>query len=153
MSLVIYRTKEEVPDGFEVIEDNDEFFDYATTLDPSSDVQNLIVSKIDEGKIVSAQTFIGRTPEFGTLFKNNLSTGSKTLLNIINHKDICFDCVECGYNAIALLPYLTDGYAIVRNLLVPVDKDIKCDIIYDDRKFNSFFEVLKYDRNKESQIE
>lgn len=146
MSLILYKSKEEVPEGIEVIDDNDAFFDYATFLDPSSLVQRKIVETIDQGTIVSNQTFIGRTKEFGALFKECLSTGTKTLLNISEHRDLCFDCIECGYNAIGLLSLIKDGYAIVKYLLVPLEQDSECDIIRDGKHFKSFMEVMRYER-------
>lgn len=46
-------------------------------------------------------TFYGRTANYGSLRKDYLSSGTKTLLNIISHPDKCFDVCECGGNVLS----------------------------------------------------
>lgn len=61
----------------------------------------------------SPATFIGRDPSLGALYKQHLSTGTKTLLNVLNHPDKCFSTIECGYNALTLLMGFTEGQAVL----------------------------------------
>lgn len=42
----------------------------------------------------SPATFIGRDPSLGALYKQHLSTGTKTLLNVLNHPDKCFSTID-----------------------------------------------------------
>ncbi|MDE7307768.1 MAG: DUF4869 domain-containing protein [Lachnospiraceae bacterium] len=60
--------------------------------------------KIDKAEYTTSLTFLERTNILGNLNKSMLSTETKTLLNIINHPDICFNVAECGNNALQFLP-------------------------------------------------
>lgn len=94
MSLQVYN-KTDPP--ISVIVDNDTYFDGHTELD-SGDMCAGILKVIDKAVYNSPATFIGRDPSLGAL-----STGTKTLLNISQHRDLCFDTIECGNNALTLL--------------------------------------------------
>lgn len=109
MALVVYRTEEDVKNaGLDLIRVNDLFFNAETYLD-NTYLSNLVLSTVDKAKYNSSLTFIGRSIDLGALNKNMLSTGTKTLLNIINHPDKCFDVCECGDNALSLLPLFKNG--------------------------------------------
>lgn len=72
-----------------VIVDNDTYFDGHTELDPGSMCAG-VLKVIDKAVYNSPATFIGRDPSLGALYKQHLSTGTKTLLNVLNHPDKCF---------------------------------------------------------------
>lgn len=62
----------------------------------------------------SPATFIGRDPSLGALYKQHLSTGTKTLLNVLNHPDKCFDTMQyhiCSISSRAMYTYLTLSYS------------------------------------------
>lgn len=69
-----------------------------------------ISSRIRNWKI---RNNVGRDKSLGALFTDNLSTGTKTLLNIWQHRDLCFDTIECGNNALTLLMGFTEGQAVL----------------------------------------
>ena len=97
---------------------------------------------VDMAKYNSDLTFIGRTKELGALNKSMLSTGTKTLLNIIAYPNRCFNVVECGSNAPQFIPRITEGY-ILWELPVTVCRDRpKCDIDYRGRHYTDFLEFL-----------
>lgn len=109
MSLQVYN-KTDPP--ISVIVDNDTYFDGHTELD-SGDMCAGILKVIDKAVYNSPATFIGRDPSLGALYKQHLSTGTKTLLNISQHRDLCFDTIECGNNALTLLMGFTEGQAVL----------------------------------------
>lgn len=112
------------------------------TLLSNTDVVSDILSVVDKAKYSSDLTFIGRTKELGALNKSMLSTGTKTLLNIINYPDRCFNVVECGNNALQFIPRLAEGH-ILWELPVVVCRDrFECDIDYRGRHYVDFHEFL-----------
>lgn len=141
MSLKIYRSVDEVPSGVRVTKRNDLFFN-ARTIIKNTDLVADILRTIDMAEYNSDLTFIGRTRELGALNKSMLSTGTKTLLNIIAFPDRCFNVVECGNNALQFIPKITEGH-ILWELPVVVCRDrFECDINYRGRNYVDFHEFL-----------
>lgn len=141
MSLKIYRSVDEVPSEIKVVNSNDSFFNVMTDLTNTELVCN-ILRTVDKAEFNSNQTFIGRTKELGALHKSMLSTGTKTLINIIQHPEFCFNVVECGNNVLQFIPKITEGH-ILWELPVAVCRDRpKCDIDYRGRHCAEFLEFL-----------
>lgn len=112
MSLQVYN-KTDPP--ISVIVDNDTYFDGHTELD-SGDMCAGILKVIDKAVYNSPATFIGRDPSLGALYKQHLSTGTKTLLNVLNHPDKCLsaDTMQyhiCSISSRAMYTYLTLSYS------------------------------------------
>ena len=150
MSLTVYHTKKEVPQSLTIVRNNDIFFEMNTNI-PNTEVAHEILATVDKAKYVSEKTFEGRTKEWGALFKNYLSTGTKTLLNILSNPDKCFDIVECGNNALELLSRIKDGYVLWEYIVVfPDEEEISCDILYKGNHFTDFYEFLGF-ADKESR--
>jgi hypothetical protein len=141
MSLKVYAAREEVPEGIEIIDYNDDFFN-ANTLLNNSEFEKVVLSSIDKARFQSAETFIGRTERFGGLSTFMLSTGSKTLLNIEKNPNICFNVCECGNNALCLLPLLSKGNVLWENPVAVYRGSGKCDIEYKGKKFTNFYNLL-----------
>lgn len=55
-----------------------------------------ILRIIDQAEYCSEKTFIGRDKSLGALFTDNLSTGTKTLLNISQHRSLCYQFLHAG---------------------------------------------------------
>lgn len=145
MSLYVYRTKVELSKDLRntLVEDNDDFFDSFTKLNDSALVSEILAT-IDRGRYNSELTFIGRTPQLGALSKSMLSTGTKTLLNIISYPDRCFNVVECGINALQFLPKLVDGNVLWKYPLIAYNGNPVCDIVYRGRRFVDFYKFLEF---------
>lgn len=143
MSLHIYRSVDEVPSEVRVVSNNDLFFD-AKTLIKNTDLVSDILSTIDMACYNSELTFIGRTEELGALNKSMLSTGTKTLLNIIAYPDRCFNVVECGQNVLSFIPKIHQGIILWRYPFVAYYGDKECDIVCHGRTFNDFYEFLDF---------
>lgn len=141
MGLKIYISVDEVPSGIRVVSNNDLFFN-ARTLLSDTDLVSDILSVIDKAKYSSDLTFTGRTKELGALNKSMLSTGTKTLLNIISYPDRCFNVVECGNNALQFIPKITEGHILWELPVVVCRNRIECDIDYRGRHYADFHEFL-----------
>lgn len=124
-----------------MVKNNDLFFDARTSIRDTELVAD-ILEYVDSAKYNSDLTFIGRTKELGALNKSMLSTGTKTLLNIIAYPDRCFSVVECGDNALNFIPRLREGN-IIWELPVVVCKDrLECDIEYRGIRYTDFHKFL-----------
>ena len=140
MSLNIYRTVREFT-GQNVVIDNDSFFDAMTCLNKTPLIA-YILEKIDKAHVNSELTFIGRTKALGALNKSMLSTGTKTLINIIQHTDKCFDITECGLNALQIIPKIHTGNIIWRYPLISYSGEEDCDISYKGKTYRDFYDFL-----------
>lgn len=141
MSLKVYTNREQIPVGTEYVNYNDKFFQ--SILLQNTDKTKVILSKIDEAQYNSDLTFIGRDKELGALNKENLSTGCKTLLNILSNPEICFDVVECGPNALELLCLVDNGCILWENPILHLIGNKTCDIETGGLRFYDFKSFLK----------
>lgn len=142
MSLTIYSAKHMPPKGTNIIDINDAFFDAETDLG-NTELEREILSKIDKARYCSTSSFYGRTTDKVSIPKDNLSTGAKTLLNIISHPEICFNLCECGRNALEMLPKITDGIVYWEIPVIAYSGDEKCSIVYCDKIYTDFYEFLE----------
>lgn len=142
MSLVVYTDKSQIPSTIEYVNYNDKFFQ-AVPLTNTEPIKT-ILNKIDKAEFNSDNTFIGRDKDLGALNKQNLSTGCKTLINIVSNPEMCFDVVECGQNALELLHLIDQGYVLWKNPVLHMIGNKSCNIEIDGRKFSDFNEFLSY---------
>ena len=142
MSLRIYTDKKDIPSNLTVINYNDKFFDGVTLSD--SEISNKIMNAVDHAKYSSPNTFVGRDESLGNLNKEHLSTGCKTLLNIISNPDKCFDVIECGQNALALIPFIKEGNILWKTPVLHFRGNAECDILIDGKHFTNFRKFLSY---------
>ena len=144
--LTIYRDVSEIPEGIRYVESNDIYFNGHTNLD-STDKSEWVINSIEGAEYQSKFTFIGRNKDIGGLYIDNLSTGSKTILNILSHNDVCFNVVECGINAIHLLPEIscfTDGHILWKHCNIFYHDNFDCDFYYNGIRFLKVFDFFDY---------
>jgi len=138
--LTVYRSVEEIPEGIKYVHDNDEFFDGSTNLS-NTDICKSLLRDIDGAVYESETTFTGRNKINKCLEKGKLSTGLKTLLNIVENNGVCFNMEECGSNALNLLPkislYVENGSILWDNTTHLFDEEYPCDIEYKGIKFTN----------------
>ena len=139
--LELYDSKENI----NVIMSNDLYFDAHTDL-KDTELSNFIINRIDKAERLSEKTFKGRSDKFGALDKQCLSTGTKTLLNILQNRDICFNISECGQNVLSLLPLIKEGKIYCgRYLNIPItDENIDCRIKFKGKVFNNLGEFKEF---------
>jgi hypothetical protein len=144
MALNIYTVYGKIPDGLQVIHYNDAFF-YYTTLDDSEFVR-MILKRIDEAEYNDASTFIGRDKEKGAIYKEHLSTGAKTILNVLKHPDKCFDICECGFNCIDILLELSpkiQGNIYWRKPIYGHADELPNDLYCDGVHYDSYADIFE----------
>lgn len=141
MSLTIYSAKYKPPKNINVITQNDVYFNGAVEL-TNSEIEAKLLSDIDKARYCSERSFYGRSSETVPVDKNLLSTGTKTLLNILNDSELCFDLCECGHNALELLPFITEGKAYWEIPFVAYSDTPDCDIIYGKKHYTNFYDFL-----------
>lgn len=143
MAINLYYNTEP-PAGLEVIRYNDIFFDAHTQLRQAPECER-ILRLVDKARYNSPDTFIGREERLGAIYREHLSTGTKTLMNILYNPDKCFDTLACGDNAVTLLFNFKQGYAKISNLPVftPGYMDDNIDVILDGKECHSYEEVIE----------
>lgn len=119
--ITIYKDKKDIPMNVEYVELNDVFFNQNTVL-RLDDKANAIVERIDEaeldGKYKIKSKFNGVT-----LDVDCLSTGCKTVLNVLYFPDKVFCLKECGDNALEVLYGLTQGMVYSDYAVIPFEMD------------------------------
>ncbi|SDB58005.1 protein of unknown function [Ruminococcaceae bacterium FB2012] len=104
--ITVYSLKS-VPEDMEIVTLNDVFFNRFTSekLDNKADE---MISKIDNAEMVSK--FMIKSRFDGSVLNiDKLSTGCKTVLNIMYNPEKIFDIRECGENALDAVYSLDSG--------------------------------------------
>lgn len=104
--ITIYK-KKQIPKNMELIVLNDIYFN-KFTVSLINDKAAEIISKIDNSVMLSNYTISSKF-DGGVLNIDKLSTGCKTVLNVLYNPDKIFDIRECGDNAIDVLYGLHTG--------------------------------------------
>lgn len=114
--ITIYKNKKDIPSDREYVELNDIFFNQKTVgmLDNRA---HDIIAQIDGAKQISKYKIESKFNSV-VLDIDCLSTGCKTVLNVLYFPDKVFCMKECGDNALDILYSLNDGqvysdYAVI----------------------------------------
>lgn len=104
--ITIYKHGQ-IPKSIEIVKLNDVYFNKYTAqmLDNRA---NAIIEKIDHAELTGPYTIKSRFDET-TLNTDKLSSGCKTVLNIMYNPDKVFDIRECGDNALDMIYSLDEG--------------------------------------------
>lgn len=145
MSLKIYTKKSDIPKTMKFINYNDKFFN--STFLSDSEVSRRILKEIDHADYNSKDTFVGRDVSIGALNKSYLSTGCKTLLNILANPDICFDVIECGQNALRAMLGISDGNVLWEYPVIIVSEAVDCDVSVNGKNFRDTMKLAEYFTN------
>lgn len=144
--ITIFDDTNQIPEGIEYVKFNDAYFGYSGIISDNEDTR-LILKTIDKCEYNNHVSFYNRCgKDFGALSKEHLSTGTKTLLNIINNPDKCFDLIELGHNAFELLAHLSkthDGYVYSEAPLYFLKStDDTCSFKYKGKMYDHYFELF-----------
>lgn len=136
-----------LPDKLKIISVNDRYF-RVNTLIKEDDVVSKILYDIDNVIRVGSDKVYSRFSPDVAISKNYLSTGTKTLLNIIAHPDKCFDVCECGNNALLALGLIKEGniYWHAPAMFLDDCEDVQCSFSVYGKEFHSFCAFLDYMR-------
>lgn len=117
--ITIYKNKDDILPDMEYVELNDVFFNQNTAakLDERA---KAIIEQIDEAKLLSKYRIESKFN--GTaLDVDCLSTGCKTVLNVLYFSDKVFCMKECGDNALEKLYRLENGSVYSDYAMIPFD--------------------------------
>ncbi|MBE5869899.1 MAG: DUF4869 domain-containing protein [Lachnospiraceae bacterium] len=150
MSLNVYLSQKEIPKHLSVIKINDAYFDTHSDIKDTPLIRE-ILKEIDKAEYVNNKVFLGRDKDLGHLNATNLSTGTKTLINILEHPEECFDVSECGTNAQQFFKCITEGNILWKFVDVYPLGSKECDIICDGKHFDKFDAFIEYCINRDSE--
>lgn len=117
--ITIFKNKKDIPDDKEYIELNDVFFNQNTVL-KLDDRANVIVEKIDDSRLIGKYKIESKFNGV-TLDVDCLSTGCKTVLNVLYFPNKVFCLKECGDNALEVLYALEEGAVYSDYAVIPFD--------------------------------
>ena len=117
--ITIFKNKKDIPDDKEYIELNDVFFNQ-NTVSKLDDRANVIVEKIDDSRLIGKYKIESKFNGV-TLDVDCLSTGCKTVLNVLYFPDKVFCLKECGDNALEVLYALEAGAVYSDYAVIPFD--------------------------------
>ena len=128
MALNIYLRKEDIPKDLELIDSNDILFNYDlyNGLEFNDEIKD-IMYKVDGATYIQGTDIRSK---YGNITSaENLSTGCKTMINILNHQEAVISCVECGDNVLHMILKM---HKIIRGSIylpfLPSNEDIKTQV-------------------------
>lgn len=119
--ITIYKNKKDIPDNMDYVELNDVFFNH-NTVSKLDDRAKVIVEKIDHSRLIGKYKIESKFNGV-TLDVDCLSTGCKTVLNVMFFPDKVFCIKECGDNALEVLYKLEDGAVYSDYAVIPFEMD------------------------------
>lgn len=119
--ITIFKNKKDIPQEKEYIELNDIFFNQNTAgkLDEKAE---RFIEIIDDSKLLSKYKIRSRFDDI-TLNIDQLSTGCKTVLNVLYYPDKVFCLKECGNNALEVLYEFEKGFVYSEYAMIPFEMD------------------------------
>ena len=113
-----------------------------------TDIDKVLIEKIEKGQYNDSISYIDR---FGyKLHLDDLSTGCKAALCVINIPDRVIDLLECGCNARdAIIKYCPDGSIIIRDngLTISTVNGNDISVMMNGREFTDIDTLNKYINN------
>ena len=119
--ITIFKDKKDIPSDKEYVELNDVFFNQKT-VSRIDDKASAIVEKIDASKLIGKYKMESKFNGV-TLDIDCLSTGCKTVLNVLYFPDKVFCLKECGENALEVLYGLKAGAVYSDYAVIPFDRN------------------------------
>lgn len=143
MGMTIYTVSSDVS-GLEVVKSSDVFFDKSTAF--KLDWRAIPVIYAIDGVYVDLESGRIITDKFGlgSAYVTRLSTGCKTLLNILYNPTICFDMIGCGDYAVWYGLYYLSGIGIYHPAFWDGGKfPVQCAITYNDILYRDVFLLIR----------
>lgn len=141
--ITIYKNKNDIPQDMEYIELNDVFFNQNTAA-RLDDYAKQIVEQIDEAKLCSKYKIESKFNHV-ILDVDHLSTGCKTVLNVLYFPDKVFCLKECGDNALEILYGLENGSVYSDYAMIPFDMErVNVSVGQEIRTINDYEELKEW---------
>lgn len=119
--ITIYRNKKDIPKSMEYVELNDLFFNQNTVMKLDGKAEG-IIKRIDSSKLISKYKIESKF-HGAALDVDCLSTGCKTVLNVLYFPDKVFCMKECGNNALEELYRLKQGAVYSDYAMIPFEME------------------------------
>lgn len=139
--ITIFKDKKDIPGNMEYVELNDLFFNQNTVSFIDKQAEK-IIEMIDDTKLISKYKIYSRFDEIA-LDIDRLSTGCKTVLNVLYYPDKVFCLKECGNNALEILYHFETGHVFSEYALIPFTMDTIAAQSKSGKKVISDYEELK----------
>ena len=117
--ITIFKNKQDIPQNMEYIELNDLFF-VQNTVSVIDKQAERIIKCIDGAELISKYKITSSFNEVA-LDIDKLSSGCKTLLNVLYYPDKVFCLKECGDNVLELLYGFEKGCVYSEYAMIPFD--------------------------------
>lgn len=147
----IYTEKKDSKDW---IIQNDLYFNLNTSNEEMTENEKKLILQVDEAKLTSDKHIETR---YGLGTIRNLSSGCKTLLNIVKHPDKVVCVEECGPNVLKII-FAMDNIKIYmsRPTLTEISEDAKIrfndsDIVIGNRGYQAWWSK-EYERRAENDL-
>ena len=123
--LNVYIERQLIKSDMEIIDNNDVVFNYDLYNNMAiTPTIRAIMKKIDGADYESGMDVRSR---FGNITSmENLSTGCKTMINIVNHPEAVINCIECGDNVLHKIIQMTEGNILLT--IIPSNEAIQTNI-------------------------
>lgn len=146
--ITIYKNKKNIPDDMEYVELNDVFFNQ-NTVARIDDSARAIIEQIDASKLLGKYKIESRFNGVA-LDIDCLSTGCKTVLNVLYFPDKVFCLKECGNNALEILYGLETGSVYSDYAVIPFDmEEVKVSDERGTRVISDYEELKEWWENEE----
>ena len=119
--ITIFKNKKDIPQDKEYIELNDIFFNQNTAAKLDERAAKYI-QIIDGSELLSKYKIQSRFEDI-ILNTDQLSTGCKTVLNVLYFPDKVFCLKECGNNALEILYSFEEGNVYSEYAMIPFDME------------------------------
>lgn len=119
--ITIFKNKKDIPLDKDYIELNDIFFNQNTAAKLDQRAAKYIEA-IDNSEFLSKYKIKSRFDDI-TLNIDQLSTGCKTVLNVLYFSDKVFCLKECGNNALEILYGFEHGFVYSEYAMIPFELD------------------------------
>lgn len=139
--ITIYKRKKDIPQEMEYIELNDVFFNQ-NTVERFDKRAADIISQIDDSKLLGKYKIESKFNQV-ILDVDRLSTGCKTVLNVMYFPDKVFCIKECGNNALEILYSLDCGSVYSDYALIPFEMKKVLTCSEDTKRMIDDYEELK----------
>lgn len=119
--ITIFKDKKNIPVDMEYVELNDVFFNQ-NTVSIMDKRANIIVREIDKSELIGKYKIKSRFNGV-VLDVDRLSTGCKTVLNVLYFPEKVFCLKECGDNALKVIYQLEAGAVYSDYAIISFDMD------------------------------
>lgn len=146
--ITIFKNKKDIPNDMEYIELNDIYFNQ-NTVSKLDDRANTIVKTIDNSRLIGKYKIESKFN--GVILDIDcLSTGCKTVLNVLYFPDKVFCLKECGENALEVLYGLEAGAVYSDYAVIPFDmNEVKVSDEKEIRVITDYEELKEWWNNEE----